>query len=283
MRPAVVVDKNILQGWPPRLLATLDQHFALLMPDVLFYEMMSTDSAARALCFSRLPIRDNPIVLVQHVGAYLAHEIDQGVPLGKPSQNPLPISYRFNPLLRETSYKFPTVVADAVAKAEIEMETKVGALVERALSIPDLLEDNVDPSLARPQALKLFEEMILDLDGIRSFVGQFEPPPGERPLPDVSTLDESSAILRHAQASLLMAIDVWARYGALLEQPLTPNLRRKLENDLHDIDYLVLAALEGAFASDEIKLSTMFKKMMPEGLMITRQSLQDVIKGLDPS
>ena len=54
-RGGLLIDKNILQGWPAEEVRQLGIDYQLLMPDVLFFELMSTDDIARARCFRKLP------------------------------------------------------------------------------------------------------------------------------------------------------------------------------------------------------------------------------------
>ena len=111
--------------------------------------------------------------------------------------------------------------------------------------------------------------MIADLDGARSFVGQLVPPTGERPIPATSMMDESWAILRHSQVHLFFAVDIWERYGDdVLLRELNEKQYQKIEHDVMDAEYLALAILEGAFATEEKKLRGLFRLLCPNGVLV---------------
>lgn len=269
VRRPLLVDKNILQGWSRARIEELSNQYELLMPDALFFEMMSTTNEARAKCFSKLPQRANPIVLVDHIGKHLRYELEHGKPLGRPSDHPIDLNYRFNPNLSLPDYELPADVRRKVAEEVERLRPRVTHMIERALTVGRLLQDNVDARLPRPIRLGLFREMIADLDGARSFVRQLVPPPGERSIPNPSAMDGSWAILRHSQVHLFFAVDIWERYGDdVLLGELNERRYQKIEHDVMDAEYLALATLEGAFASEEKKLRNLFRVLCPNGVLV---------------
>ena len=266
-KPPLLVDKNILQGWPEKRIQELASKYELLMPDVLFFELMSTDPKARARCFRMLPEGHNPIVLVDHIGAHLKHELVHGLPMGRPSDHSLEMKYRFHPELRHATYTLPDEVAAQIAEENEALRERVKDFIERALTVENMVKRITDADgLTQPAAIEQLRQEALDLPTVRSFVEGFEPPEGESALPNLA---ETSAIVRHTQVHLLFAIDAWQRYGKLLQQePMSEKLYTSLEHDVLDAEYLALAVLEGSFATEERKLRTMFRQLCPEGLLI---------------
>jgi hypothetical protein len=48
---------------------------------------------------------------------------------------------------------------------------------------------------------------------------------------------------------------------------MTPQLRERIRHDVLDAQYLMLALLEGAFATKEKKMCEWWGKLMPEGVL----------------
>ena len=72
-------------------------------------------------------------------------------------------------------------------------------------------------------------------------------------------LDSAWAVYRYLQTQLLIAIDIAVRNHKQLTEPLDSKIRLGIEHDLHDADFLMLAALEGCAATRKKKLRRMLK------------------------
>lgn len=273
-RPArrpLLIDKNILQGWPADEVAQLGCEYELLMPDVLFFELMSTDDVARARCFRKLPQTENPIVLVDHIGPHLQHEVVHHRPMGRPSQHPLLGRFKFNTALCDIDAGWSPSVRATVEQQVDSLKARVAGLVGLALTISKLTPGPNDKDVRSDFAW--LERKVTDLDWVRAFVDEVIAPHYPEKLPAASQMDETWALIRHTQVKLMLAIDLWRRFGESLNQPLTPKRYRLIEHDVLDADYLGLALLEGAFATDEAKLGRMFMALRPDGLLVSRNRL----------
>lgn len=269
-RRTLLIDKNILQGWSADEVAQLGADYELLMPDVLFFELMSTDDVARARCFRKLPQTENPIVLVDHIGPHLQHEVEHHRPMGRPSQHPLLERFKFNPALCDIDATWSPSVRNTVEEQVGSLEMRVARLVGLAQTIP-AFKPSPDDTDVRDDFAWL-ERKAADLEWVRSFIDKDIAPHYPQKLPPASQMDETWALVRDTQVKLMFAIDLWRRYGDSLNQPLTPKRYRLIEHDVLDADYLGLALLEGAFATDEGKLRRMFQALCPEGLLVSRVS-----------
>lgn len=77
----VVIDKTVLQGGSKARLQSLFLNHRVLMTQALFYELLTTEPAKRARCIGRLPVIENPVVLIHNVGPILRWEVDHRRPL----------------------------------------------------------------------------------------------------------------------------------------------------------------------------------------------------------
>jgi hypothetical protein len=270
----LLIDKNILQGWSQHRLDVLASEFKFVMPDVLFFEMLSADAKSRAKCFGALPATDNPITLVDHIGEHMRYELDQGKRLGKPSEHPISWTFRFHPRLRDIDYIIPSDVQKKIDEENVALRERVKNFIARARTIEPLIEDLVNQGLTRPQAFEQLRKDVLDLQTFRTNLPFIAPPPEEAMLENSALQDDLSAVVRHAQLLFLFAIDAWGRYKQHFQSgaALSEKLYRKLEHDVLDLEYLSLAVLEGSFATQEEKLRLLFKALRPDGVLIPEES-----------
>ena len=155
MKPAVVLDKNFLQGAPVGAVRALAESHTLVMPGALFFELLTTDVDARRKCFSKLPKSINPVQLVDHIGVLLKHEGKNSAPCGKPSAHCLDIDFQFNARLIDENYVLPSEAQAAIDSQIQDANLDVERLVGLSESVPSLFPElasskpNFDP-LIRP-------------------------------------------------------------------------------------------------------------------------------------
>jgi len=270
-KPALIIDKNVLQGWSKQRLADLADRFELLMPDVLFFELMSTgDHVARARCFSKLPGGENPITLVEHLGAHLSHELTHQAPLGKPSTRRAVGRFRFNPLLSSADYRLPDEQMQATLERTEYLRQRSVEYLERARTAADIVARRIaQTGEKRPAAFEALREQVLDLEQMRDFISDFEAPEGEPRMPPTENMDRSWAIFVHQVVAWLFALDMAERRWSELHQPGFAEANAvKLEHDVLDAEYLALGVLEGGLATHERKLRSWFRLLCPDGVLI---------------
>jgi len=265
----IILDKCFLQGASPETLKKLSNRFQLLMPDVLFYELISSIEPHRSRCFSKFPKSGNPIPVTEHVGALLRKEIETHEPCGLPSENLVDINYRFNPSLASGNYEFTENDIEAQKEIEEELNNDISNLINRSNSLGELFPDfhNKLRKEQKAYAQEVMGAVATDISGITTFLSKLEYPDGNV-MPSEEWLNPSWAIFRWFQVQLLFAIDIASRYGILDEAHLTSKLRIKLEHDVLDSHYLIQGLLEKSFATKEKKLKGFFKLLCPEGMLV---------------
>ncbi len=72
----IVLDKSYLDGEARDAVLDLGDHYTVLMPEQLFYELMTTSPESQARCFSKLPSRESPVALIPHVGFFIRVEFE---------------------------------------------------------------------------------------------------------------------------------------------------------------------------------------------------------------
>jgi len=266
----IILDKCFLQGASPDTLEQLSETYLLLMPDVLFYELISSVEPSRSRCFNKFPNSENPIPVTQHIGALLRQELETHKPCGLPSENLVDINYRFNPGLATGEYKLTNTDIETCKGIEEELDNDISKLLTRVHSLEDLFPD-FHNKLRHGQKAYAEELMIAvaeDTTGIATFLSKLELPNGKS-MPSKESLNPSWAIFRWFQVQLLFAIDIALRYGIQEEFDLTPSLRTKLEHDVLDSHYVIQGVLENSFATNEKKLKQFFELLSPEGNLVS--------------
>ena len=76
----IVLDKSFLDGANPQQIKSLCDDHTVLMPDVLFYELITTDEASRKPCFNKFPDTNNPVELIPNIGTLLRYELSTRKP-----------------------------------------------------------------------------------------------------------------------------------------------------------------------------------------------------------
>lgn len=267
-KPMMLLDKSFLQGSPATVIRELAETHTLLMPDVLFYELISCDEPARSRCFAKFPPGENPVVLLQHLGALLKKEMKTHQPCGLPSDNVEKIRYQFNADLTSSGYELPEEAAALVTEEAEKLKQEVVQYLGRAAVVKKLFTEHGTAKGGDRDSLRNeAEAATAGVDQMRTFyksvsssspLGEFNPPPAELVGPDW-------ACFRLLQVQWLFGIDVWFRYGNNFPVDPTGRAYERLEHDVLDANYLVLGALQGSLATDENKLRRWFRLLRPDG------------------
>lgn len=267
-KPTVILDKSYLQGSKSEDIRSLCQTHLVLMPDVLFYELLSTDEATRSRCFQKFPVVDDPVILAPNVSTLLSHEIATHTPCGAPSNWRVDFSYRFNPGLMDPAYRLEPETQAFLEKQNVETKNDVAEFAERVRVTASLFPDVCTGRDDRREAAKTEAEKTISTDpsAVVAFYRQLETPDGEKPFPPADLVTPSWAIFRWLQANLLIALDLCWRYGARLPDPLvSKGVYQKIEHDMLDSHYVILGALENALATNDHTVMRFWSLMCPNG------------------
>ena len=269
MLPAVVLDKNFLQGATSPAIHALAATHRLIMPGALFFELLTTSTETRKACFGRLPQTENPVDLVDHIEALLRHEMEHRAPAGLPSSHRLTLRFRFNRKLLDENYALPTEAAIALTEMEVATEEKIDSLLELSETIPSLFPGLLDGAMDTQHAAYVSaQRLISDPAKVADFYVTLESPGPSTHFPPIKRNPEDWAFVRWLQVKMLFATHLFVRYRGRLRQMLTPAVRLRLEHDVHDAQILALGVLEGALATKEKKLREWFHLLKPGAILL---------------
>lgn len=250
------------------MIQELAETHTLLMPDVLFYEMVSCDEPVRSQCFAKLPSGENPVVLLKHLGSLLAKEMENHQPCGLPSCNIEEIRYQFNPALRNKDYELAEDAAGLVI-AEIEaLRLEVAQYLRRAATVNKLFAQfGADHMKDRKDLRDDVEATIADFEQIRALYDSMasHSPPGPHKPPPVALVGTEWACVCLFQVQLLFGVDIWLRFGDNVPVEPTGAAYERFEHDVLDANYLIMGVLQGSLATHEKKLRRWFRLLRPNG------------------
>lgn len=268
MTDKVVIDKCFLQGSKKSHIRELAASRRLVISEALFFELLTSSEPGRSRCFAKLPQTDNPVDLVSHIGTLMRIEIDTQLPAGKPSSHREELHFRLNPALLQPDYQLPEQAQEAVEEQAAQLKSDVQLFIERAAVVNSFFPDLLIGSDARREEARAEAEKAIAAPGALSeFYAGLKPPPGERPLPSASLVNESWALYRWLQVQFLFAVDLYVRYQGRVPQRFGRATYEKLEHDVLDAQILMLGCLEGAIATREGKIKRWWRLLCPDGAL----------------
>lgn len=268
-KPTLLLDKNYLQGSPASLIRELATTHTLLMPDVLFYELISSSEPGRSRCFAKFPPGENPVVLLKHLGALLKKEMDTHKACGLPSKNVEDIRFQFHSGMSKLNYELPDEAALELKNQTATLELEVAQYLRRAASIKILFSELAKATGVKRDTLREdVEAAIADFSLMRTFYASMasHPQPASFTPPSVELVSPKWACVRLMQVHLLFGIELLYRFGTLNFPPApTGRAYERFEHDVLDANYLIMGVLEGSLATHEKKLRRWFRLLCLDG------------------
>ena len=195
-------------------------------------------------------------------------EIETHRPAGKPSARREDLKFYFNPGLLTGNYQLPDVAQAVLNEQFRTLQADVTTFIDRAATIntffPDLLVGNYDQ---QREARVAAERAIVEPGSLNDFYASLQPSLGEEQLPPVKAIDHTWALYRWLQVQFLFGVDLYVRYHGRVPREPSPKVFKKVEHDVLDAQLLMLACLEGAFATQEKKLQRWWRLLCPTGAL----------------
>lgn len=238
------------------------------MPDVLFFEMLSSEEPGRSRTFMKFPQSENPVIVVPNLGELLRYEFKHHRGSGPPSAHAKDFHYRFNPGLARPDYKL-TAEAQSILDNELtRLEGEVLSFIQLVNTAPQMFPDAFTGSAqSRTDARRQIEAELATGEPIIRLYSQLDAPPGVEAPPSPSEIDPTWALFRSLQVKLLATLDLAVRHGPVREVA-KGELHEKMEHYMLDSQYAVLGALEGGLATCDKWMRDIFQKMRPDGRLM---------------
>ena len=258
----IVIDKSYLQGVSSEIVHRLCEEHTVLFLETLLYELLTATESERNLCFGKFPETDNPVMLIPRPGPLLRYENKHLRAASPLIDHRIPVTFRFNPQLVSGCFQHAPNEQTALTKWRQQVMHEVETFHDIATGVsawcPRLL--TVRGEALRSACEDLKRQASTDADVVRGVYRSLE----LEGFASSSLLDPSWVLFRWIQAHLLFALDYIARYG-FADLGKTP---KRIENDIHDIQYVLFGCLCGALATRDSDIRRNFQLARPEGRVL---------------
>lgn len=258
----VVIDKSYLQGTSTEKVRSLCGEHTVLFIEALLYELLTSENeAVRTACLAKFPENaGDAIVLIPRVGPLFRYEMQHQRPA-----SPL-IDHRVDATLEALVAGVSSRPLDeqgtlAEWRQEVQREVDTFRQVATGVSAwcPALLDA---PSAVLSSACDdLKRQACSDADVVRKVYRGLE----LDGFPCAELLDRSWALFRWVQMHLLFGLDYIRRYG-FADLAAVP---RRIEHDIHDLQYALFGALCGALATKDAGVASNFAIACSDGVVLS--------------
>jgi hypothetical protein len=266
----VVLDKSYLQGSSKNEIHQMCLQHQLIMPEVLFMEILTTKTANMAKCFKKFPEIENPVALVPNVGSLIRYETDKNRPCSPIETQFLKIRYVFNELLAKNQFDFNEEQKDSLKEWETSANEGTEGFIEKAIVtdgwFPRLR--GYMPGQSPSLITDAMDIVATDLDFVRKIYSQLRDEIQETYKaiwPEPQRIDKRWILLRYLQVHLLGALEYIRKYGK--ESP--HMISKRLENDYLDIDYCIIGTLSDGLATRDMTMAKVYNLVCPEKTLIS--------------
>lgn len=270
-RPNVVIDKSYLRGSSREQVGELASQHTLLMSIPLLYECIKEEPKTRAKLFRKFPPTKPPYILIPPIHELIQLENSNHLPSGRPSANAPNKDYSVHEKLIDESYVLSENQISALEnkRAEVNTDTAIFlSLVEEEAANLKSEFDNIDNTMRENKKADIEKRIAADQDYISEIIKRVSQCSGSMIQKSI-TFDKSWANFRWFQVVQLFALDVYFRYPSLKDIKKSEKAYEKLRHDVIDAQYLMLALLEGGFATRERKLINWWNLLSPNGILIS--------------
>lgn len=258
----VVLDKSFLQGTNSKDIADLCLNNDVLMPESLFFELLTTEPKIRAVCFKKVPKIENPLVLVPNVGTIIRYEIQNNKPCSDIREIAINVRYKFNEKLVSTNFTLTEQQRLDLSEWGNDIKSQIEDFKEKSAVVTGWFPKTKGFKPGRD--LSPIEEakslICQDSNVVKSIYQQIK----HKTFPEPDQIHEKWALFKWIQVHILAALDYVGRYG----DGNMDAISKKIENEFLDLDYCITALIVGGLASKDNGMIDRFKRIRPNGIVL---------------
>lgn len=247
-KPAIVLDKSFLYSSPKRRIEEISISYKILITDSLTYEVIKDNNNKRSRLFSKLVPIIGELAYIPIVGDLIRFEQKELLPCYKPSRYIKSRDYSVINKLADENYHLSEKEQTAIENyksTSTELHNLVLTIIKQTFQAYSNDEAEIEYK-------SLLNGKIKDQKLINNIISR-ERQNGAL-VPNVEIFDENWVSYRYFQVYHLFALDIRSRYQKVDDIFNSEKTKEKILHDIHDMNYLVLALLEGGFATSENKL-----------------------------
>ena len=259
----LILDSSYLHGVGIEKIHSLCGEHQVLMPEALFMELLDDDEpAVRAACFKKFPPTENPVELIDHVGALLKYERDHHLPATPVYERRRKIRFEFNKGLTAPEFVLRPEERQTMQEWRDQLKRDVDVFKKRCSEVYKWFPELVRAGSGRSREVieKIKGRIAVDLSLVQRLYGQIASPP----FPPQDIINHDWALFRRMQVHLIAAIEYTFQFGAGNWQVQSG----KLENTVLDQEYSILGILAGGLATRDGQIKKTFKLLCPKGVLM---------------
>jgi len=266
----IVLDKSYLQGSSKNEIHQMCSQHQLIMPEVLFLEILTAKNENMVKCFKKFPEIENPVALVPNVGTLIRYETEKNSPCSPIGTQFLKIRYVFNERLSKKQFVFTEEQKESLKEWKASTNEGAGGFIEKAIVtdgwFPELSE--YKPERSSNLITDAMDMVATNLDFIRKIYSQLRDEIYEtyKALwPEPPIIDRDWILLRYLQAHLLAAIEYIRKYGKESQAMIT----KRLENEYLDIDYCIIGTIADGLATRDKTMAKFYNLLCPDKILMS--------------
>jgi hypothetical protein len=266
----LVLDKSYLDGAPKTAVRALCAKHTVLCSETLFYELMTTNPLSQIRCFSKLPEEPSAIALLPNVRYLLRFEMENKKPCGPLENHYFSQPYIFNMRLRLGTYQPPPKVQKTLDEWMAQVKAEAVSFLGLCQSVHQFFPELIDIEFRDfPKAVAAVKTRISSSrDEVRRVYESLRAVlPNDTP--NSQEIDENWALYRWVQCQLFAALRIFERYQCRVPVAPSHKVIERAEHSMHDLQYVLIGALAGALASNDLEVMEDFRLVKPQGELVT--------------
>ncbi len=266
----LVLDKSYLQGSSKNEIHQMCSQHQLVMPEVLFLEILTTKTENMVKCFRKFPGIENPVALVPNVGSLIRYETEKNRPCSPIETQFLKIRYVFNERLAKNQFDFTEEQKESLEEWEESANEGTEGFIEKAIVTDGWFPilRGYTPGQSPNPITDAMDMVATDLDFVRKIYDQLRDEIYETHKvlwPEPQRIDKKWILLRYLQVHLLAALEYIRKYGK--ESP--HMISKRLENEYLDIDYCIIGTISDGLATRDTTMAKFYNLVCPEKALIS--------------
>lgn len=275
MKTAIVLDKSYLDGASTEAIQALCDNYTVLVSDELFFELITTRKKSQQRCFSKLPDRPNPVLLIPDVRTLLHIELEHQAECTSLVRQKMQDSFIFNKKLRDASYVPEGEILLAIKEWKGHVAEETNRFIEQCRVVCHFFPElNGIEWKNFPEAIQAARHKTArDEDFIRYIYASLldNDAPVNAPKPEV--ISPAWAYFRWVQCQVLCGLRLFGRYQGRLPDDMNEGFMERFEHSMLDSYHLIHGSLVGAIATGDKEIQEDFQLLLPEGILLKPPSL----------
>jgi hypothetical protein len=259
---SIVIDKNIIYSLSRDNIKEYFGENTILISDAFTFETVKDDPKKRSRLYSKLLEISGSIKIIPSVNHLLRYEIKHKKACGKPSNH---IIARDISIIKELSDPNWSMSQERINSLKIYSERSdlFRGILMRMISF--MYKNYKDKSLAEENLKRLYDGDIKTLSFVNKLINNQRS--NLISAPNLRKFPKNSVTYRFFQIYWLYSLEMRCRYENIEVIVNSAKATQTILHDVHDLNYLILAALEGNFCTKEEKLMKFWNGIQsPEGL-----------------